>query len=341
MMNNNEILEKIFVGLNPDYKLLYATKMGSHLYGTNTPESDTDVKFIFLPSTDDCVLGIASSNINLNSSNDSQKNTKDDVDIQGWSLQFFVSLLKRGDTNAIDVLYSITNKDAWLFKHKCIDDLFNNSHKFYDVSNLRGLLGYIVSQAEKYSLKGNRFVVFQKIQKILDNKKPRLINDEFNSLKLFDIISDILHECQNSVYCKLETTVDDREAVRINGKVHLLDITLLEFEHRINSEMKRYGERTKQSLDGSDWKALMHAYRCILQAKELFLTGKISFPLKDAEQLRMIKMGQVSRDAVNILIEEGMIEIQSMIDSVKPSKVDVKYTNNFILDIYDKITRYK
>ena len=31
-------------------KILYLSKFGSHLYGTDTPESDSDFKGIFLPS---------------------------------------------------------------------------------------------------------------------------------------------------------------------------------------------------------------------------------------------------------------------------------------------------
>ena len=101
-------MDKIYGSVDSSYRILYVTKMGSHLYGTNSENSDTDVKFIFLPSEEDCLLGIAAKNININSSNDKEANTKDDVDIQGWSLQFFIDLLRKGDTNALDVLYSYT-----------------------------------------------------------------------------------------------------------------------------------------------------------------------------------------------------------------------------------------
>ena len=41
MENKNFIIKSVF---------------GSHLYGTDTPESDRDYKGIFIPSMEDCVL---------------------------------------------------------------------------------------------------------------------------------------------------------------------------------------------------------------------------------------------------------------------------------------------
>ena len=150
-MNKDKITE-ILATITSDlakrkYKLLYVTLMGSSLYGTSTESSDIDVKFIFMPSTEDCVLGVASSNININSSNDNTRNTKDDIDIQGWSVQFFLNLLNKGDTNALDVLFSYTNENCVLY----MDSLYCNhilfqSDMLYDKNNLRGLLGYIVTQ---------------------------------------------------------------------------------------------------------------------------------------------------------------------------------------------------
>lgn len=163
----NNIIKKIRDSLPENYRLLYVTITGSHLYGTNSETSDTDVKFIFLPSKEDCILGRASKNININSSDDNTANTQDDVDIQGWSLQFFVELLRKGDTNAIDVLYSFTHEDCVIYMNHLIIEMLNSPLRFFDISNMRGLLGYIVSQANKYNLRGSNYKKLSEVRDLL------------------------------------------------------------------------------------------------------------------------------------------------------------------------------
>jgi len=332
-MTNKKILNKINNGLPEGYRLLYASKMGSHLYGTNSPTSDLDVKFIFLPSVNDCLLGVDSKNINMNTSNDKDKNTSDDVDIQGWSIQFFVDLLRKSDTNAIDLLYSYTNENCIIYMSKAIkDQMFDYPTEYFDVSNMRGLLGYIVSQSEKYGLKGSRFSKFLEIKEAVDKyKEYEWYNQD---LHLRDIYHDLILEVGDDLYCKFEKTEDNRDAIRLCGKVHMLDITMLEFMRRIDNEMARYGERTKASLDGSDWKALSHAYRCIIQALELLLYGSLTFPLAHRDVIKNIKSGETERETVDKMISTGLESVSNLMHEMTPNPVNVKNTRKFILDLY-------
>ena len=40
-----------------DLNIILKIKFGSHLYGTNTPESDLGIKGVYLPSAHDILLG--------------------------------------------------------------------------------------------------------------------------------------------------------------------------------------------------------------------------------------------------------------------------------------------
>ena len=61
---------------------LYLTVFGSHLYGTNTENSDKDYKGIFLPSVKNLILGKKMDSISLTSGNNNSKNSSEDCDIQ-------------------------------------------------------------------------------------------------------------------------------------------------------------------------------------------------------------------------------------------------------------------
>lgn len=336
-----KILETINANLPREYDLLYATISGSKLYGTHNENSDTDVKFIFQPSLKDCVLGIASKNINMNTSEDNVSNTSEDIDIQGWSIQFFLNLLKQGDTNAIDILYSFTNDECVVFKHRKMYSIFTSPTLYFDKTNMRGLLGYIVSQSDKYGLKGSRYNKLNQVYEVAKEELIKLpqvrsinINDMYIHYKLDSIYEKILEKCGDEVFCRYEVCTDNRKALRVGGKVHLLDITIDEFMRRIESELSRYGERSKMALDGSDWKALSHAYRGIVQINEILDTTKLIFPLKDAELLKKIKNGELPMEIVNNLITDGLQAVKNKLDCSNHHRVNGDLVDKTILDMY-------
>lgn len=91
---------------------------GSHLYGTDTEESDKDYKGIFLPPFEDCVLNKIPKSLNKSTSGKDSKNTKDDIDEEIFSLQYFIKLACEGQTVAIDMLHApdemiIETSDIW------------------------------------------------------------------------------------------------------------------------------------------------------------------------------------------------------------------------------------
>ncbi|QQV91959.1 hypothetical protein vBKpMFBKp34_100 [Klebsiella phage vB_KpM_FBKp34] len=61
-------------------KIVMETIFGSHLYGLNTPNSDTDYKGIFIPDAKDILLGKAPKTIQSSTGDKHSKNTKDDID---------------------------------------------------------------------------------------------------------------------------------------------------------------------------------------------------------------------------------------------------------------------
>lgn len=155
--------------------------------------------------------------------------------------------------------------------------------------------------------------------------------------KLAEVYKEILDRCGDSVFCKFEVCQDGRKAIRVCGKVHMLDISIDEFMRRIESELSRYGERSRKALDGSDWKALSHAIRGIFQINELIETNYLIFPLTEANTLKMIKNGELSMDIVNTMISHGLDSVKEKLDLMETKKVDVQYTDNFILGCYTKL----
>src|SRR6056297_3686368 len=98
-----KLIENLKNEIHP-HKLIYLSEFGSSLYGTNSENSDIDYKGIFLPNKRELLLGKKMKSYTYSSGNDKGKNTKNDVDIQLWSLHYFIELLSKGETGAIDLL---------------------------------------------------------------------------------------------------------------------------------------------------------------------------------------------------------------------------------------------
>jgi predicted nucleotidyltransferase len=136
--------------------LLYLVKFGSHLYGTDTSESDVDYKGIFLPSKEQCFLQNVPKSITYSTGKNDSKNTEDDVDIQLWSLQYFLQLLSKGEINALDLCFSFTYPEVIEHKDNRMNLIFDNHKKFFNVKDCNAYISYSINQSKKYGIKGSR-----------------------------------------------------------------------------------------------------------------------------------------------------------------------------------------
>ncbi|MEI6702620.1 MAG: nucleotidyltransferase domain-containing protein, partial [Deltaproteobacteria bacterium] len=66
-------------------------KVGSHLYGTATPESDIDIKVVYIPSARDILLQRVSPVVSESRpKRRGEKNTSADTDCESFSLQRYL-----------------------------------------------------------------------------------------------------------------------------------------------------------------------------------------------------------------------------------------------------------
>src|ERR1700683_2655735 len=87
--------------------LIVMMRFGSHLYGTATPESDLDLKGVYLPEARDILLQRVKATVTSNRVKAAgEKNEAGDVDSEFYSLQRYLDLLAEGQTVALDMLFA-------------------------------------------------------------------------------------------------------------------------------------------------------------------------------------------------------------------------------------------
>lgn len=311
-------------------KTIVKMNFGSHLYGTNSETSDKDYKGVYLPSLQDCILGtVKRSIVNNSKSNSEIKNTKDDFDSEIYSLQYFLlELGKNGDTTFLDMIHApdsalIESSEIWEYVRK-------NRAKFY-TKNLKSYVGYCRSQAAKYGIRGSKLEEAQKILNVL------------NSHNEGEKLANFWEELPNSEYSKRydidNCQAKDKRAFDFCGKKLMADTNVFFAKQTIQKFYDSYGERARmaQANEGIDWKAISHAFRVGYQLKELYTTGDLIFPLKDAEFLREIKKGfyHYVNDKIAEKLENLISEIEILAsNSSYPEKVNIREWENFIIELY-------
>lgn len=300
--------------------VIFITIFGSHLYGLSGPDSDQDYKAVFVKDFPDLLLGEGSDTVVL-SGNGSERNGKDDIDIEFIELRKFLNDALKGQTYAVEMLHVVDP----LFTSPSFQEIQDNKHRIL-TRKMAPFMGYCVAQAKKYGLKGERltdtedvlayfktFPPYTKIQDILDGVPfgPHVFMVE-KPLKNQDVMATLLE---------------------VNGKQFNVAVPLRDVVPVIQNLVDSYGERARKARDGVDWKAVSHAYRCIMELEEVMTTGNIVFPLRYSEVLKDVKFGRVPYEQVQDELPQ-LIERVAGLESNLPEEPDNAFWRQWMIDYY-------
>ena len=317
-------------------KVIVKAMAGSHLFGTDTPSSDKDYKGVFLPTVEQILLGSYSETVQKTTGSDDSKNTKDDVDIELYSLKKFLKMVRKGDTAALELLF--TPEHLIIEKDPIWDEIVDRRDQLLS-SQVSAMIGYARQQANKYGIKGSRMgelnnviEAMKRIEKTLDFPEAKL---KHAWEELLSEISGFQHVHEITLHAKSEGG-PEIPAVDILGKKfdhHCKFSYVLEILKRI---YKNFGQRAREAKknNGIDWKALSHATRVSIQGLELLETGKITLPLKeeDVKLIKDIKLGKVDYPEVQELLEKQLDRLEEVRNNSKlPERVSEEFTNQLLI----------
>lgn len=324
-------------------------KFGSHLYGTNTPESDVDYKAIYLPTPRQIVLGNYPKTVNQGRKKEScERNTKDDIDMETFSLDRFLELLCDGQTVALDILfapytmYTYADHGAlWIMAH-----IYNNRHELLN-KNVNAFVGYARQQAAKYGIKGSRMDALKNTVALLEGFPD---NDKLvaYSAALFE-----LEELSKNLVSLEKTPLIEIISIHApNGRTELhlhvsgrkipFHATVKYAKQIFGKILEGYGSRAEKAHlnGGKDWKALSHAIRVNNEARELLETSQITFPRPEKDYLIKVKLGLVPFEEVSEVIEQGLTELVSYQEkSPLRAEPNREWAEDFIAQVYTDIVK--
>jgi predicted nucleotidyltransferase len=318
--------------------LIVQIKFGSHLFGTATPESDLDIKAIYLPSARNILLQRVSPLLSDGRQKErGEKNTSADTDLEAFSLHRYLELLSEGQTVALDMLFApdwammMSPTQAWR-------DIQEFSPKIL-TKGATAFVRYCRQQANKYGIKGSRVAAARKTLAVLQKAES-----QHGATARLEIIIHLLEQlASEDEFITLVDLIQQRgdivRCIDVCGKKAILTSTIKNARDIVQRLVDEYGQRAlaAERNEGVDWKALSHAVRIGHEAVELFQTGKITFPRPEAEHLLAIKRGQIIYAKVAEEIEQLLVDVENAAALSKlPDKVDQVVIDDFVADMYRK-----
>jgi hypothetical protein len=316
--------------------LVVEMRFGAHLYGTETADSDLDLKAVFLPSAADILLQrVKPAVYRTRPKAPAERNTAQDVDFEAYSLQRYMELLAEGQTVAIDMLFApdsaLTAAPSPIWR-----EIQANAGRFIS-TRAPAFVRYCRQQANRFGIKGSRVAAARHVLAFLNAMENRLgasckLSEVEAGLGEIAVIVD--HVAMPALpgpngQAVLHLEVCDKK-VPLTASIK----TAREILQRLVDE---YGHRALQAErnEGVDWKALSHAVRVGREALELFETGRIVFPLVCAAHLRLIKRGALSYGEVASEIESLLDQVESAAQrSNLPAVPDTAAMDDIVLRAY-------
>lgn len=320
-------------------KTLIEIKFGSHLYGTSTPASDLDYKFVFIPAARDLLLQRARDSINNQRPKQQfEKNVTGEVDHESFALHRYLSLLAQGQTLALDMLFA----PRWAMLNNpspVWHELVRNRSKLLS-RRATSFIHYCRNQASKYGIRGSRVHAVRNIVEWFDAaiaEHGHLAKLEEAAPTLPEFIAERKLEHTQIVYIDHPSRPDPIPHLECCGRKAPFFTSLKETRAIYVRVLDAYGARAlmAEKNEGVDWKALSHAVRVATEALELLATGWITFPLSNASHLLAIKQGILPYATVAQEIEDLLEQVEAaQATSILPDEPDHEFIDNLICDVY-------
>ena len=317
---------------------IFKTIAGSRLYGTNTPESDTDYKAVHLPTKREILLGNRKPVKSYSTGQKDARNTSDDTDVESFELQRFLKLASDMQTIPVEMLFIDARGETRYFAPDPIwGEITANRNKILS-NNPKSFVGYCKSQSVKYSMRGDRLKTFIAVcEELRDSGNTKT--------KGITRVSDVLYkllEIDGVKYVVKEHNGKDVGYIDVFGRQVPETLSQMEALKVYEKPVREAGRRANDAMEagGADLKALYHSVRIVDQGITLFRDGIIEFPAQNRDYLMKIRAGELEMDAILDHFDEKLEILEGIGDkSPLPAAPDYQWMDDFVAAVYEDIVR--
>ena len=292
-------------------------RVGSYLFGTNTPDSDLDYEGIFMPN-EDLVFGFGRCrevDLGIKAKDETGRNTADAVDYKIREYRDFCLLALENNPNILNVLFA--NDKNVVFQNEYGARLRERASWFPNKACIRRFKGYAMSQLKKMDVKPENYNSLKFAEEILLGKDPRdvLVNAIQGVGLPFDDHGPGKHIKVGDIF--FERSIQVKKAMRL----------IRERLDRVSSRVKMWEEF------GFDTKFGSNLIQMLLEGVEIVTTGRLVFPMVQAELILSVKRGEYTRGEIIEMADGLEADIDRAAEKTPlPSKSRYRDIHKFVIE---------
>jgi predicted nucleotidyltransferase len=298
------------MGLTLD-QIIVLSVAGSHMYGTDTKNSDRDYLGVYMPTARQLLLNDYPKSLKI-----PKEHNPNNLDLQIWSIHYFIKLATSGETMTIDLLHApedcIVSCDPNIWY-----DLVGNRKRFYN-KRMKAFVGYARNHASKYSSKGTRIEAIEKVINFLKEQDPDAkIREYWGDLPKGKHIHFLDYEKPFRMY-----------QIKAPYMIEQLQKPLTEYGHRANLAKEN---------KGIDWKAISHALRATYQLYDILKFGDYEYPLRLGSFVKGVKQGKFDfLTVVQPALDDSLNDLEELLINPEcnlPDETDKEYWNKWLMNL--------
>ena len=285
-----------------DRKIIFKSRVGSYLYGTNNSNSDEDFLGVFLPSLAD-MFGLDECEPEIEDGvklSQGEKNAKGDIDSKCYSLKRFISLAMKGQPACLELLFAPA--EAVIIQTPEWEQIKELRHLFLSKQGVIPFANFAQSQSFKSEIKGFNLNLIRSLLALKPSIGEKGLLNMPLSYFLKNQKDDEIFFKHNQESIQLRYLEKDHK-----GKLHpMIEVAGLDFDFGLRVKTflvsllrieSKYGSRSESAAKSIfDYKSLSHAYRLLSEGKEFLETGKITLPCPNADFLKRVKNQEYQAD---------------------------------------------
>lgn len=302
---------------------------GSRLYGTSTPESDTDIKTVMMPDARDILLqsaGLIRQEIG-------------EFDTETLPLHRFLHLLLEGQTIAVEIAFAPPSAHT-IPPHPVFKRVQAERHRIIS-KDISRMISYAGTQAKKFAIRGTHLDAAERALAYVEgairlhgsNARAAVLENtwkqEAESSRLFAIAERVQPNGRSIPHLQVCETLAPFGAS--------LDTAKTTFSKLV----KEYGARSRMAMTnegGIDWKGMAHAVRILEQMHELLTAGVMTFPRPNAADLLAIRRGEHPYQEIADRIETLFDVVPALLEnSTLPEKGDAELVDDIVTEAYGEV----
>lgn len=305
---------------------------GSHAYGTNTPESDLDIRGVALNRKEEILT-----NQNF------EQFVNEETDTTIYSFNKIVTLLSNCNPNTIEILG--LKPEHYLYLSPIGQELIDNSHLFLSKKAVHSFGGYANQQLRRLENKSNRLVgqsqneehIYKTIEHASYDFKSRYFEMPDDGIKLY-----------------IDKAIQEGYDTEIFMDINLSHYPLRDYKgmwSEMQSIVKAYGKigkRNEKAIEHNKLgKHMMHLIRLYMMCIDILENEKIvTYREAEHDLLMDIRNGKYLDSNRQPIKEfyEMVNEYEKKLEYAKentalPSSPNYKKINEFVMDVNERVVR--